>query len=572
MKPTKAYANASLNACWQASVGRFSDQPFLVSPGRIDNPLTYSEVDCQIRLRASFLHQEGIHAGDRVAFVAPKCVEQIFLFHASWYVGAIAVPVSETLGDAETGSVLRDSEPRLVLCPASIAPRISRVAPELDVRAFETLPKDASTALPPSPDYEGKEVACLIYTSGSSGAPKGVMLTHRNLLTNAHSSIDAVGIGGQETICSLLPYWHSFALVVEVVCCMLLGATVAIPDGPRDFSTRIGSYAPTIMLVVPRIAETIGAGIRKRAQESGLLSRWIFARVTERPGRRQQKAGRYRPGGILSRFLAPVLKRRTIQAFGGRLRLIVSGGAPLAPDVQRFFYSLGIPLVQGYGLTEASPVVCVDRAADCIPGSCGFPLSWLRPELGGDFTFLAEDGVAKAKNHPGELLIRGDCVMAGYWRQRDETAKSLTGGWLHTGDAARYEHGRIFIDGRLGSMIALLGGEKVHPEYVEAAIQTSPWFREVMVFGDGCKNLYAAVTYEQDQAGVLSQADAKKEVVARTTHLAPFQRPRDTIVLKPFSTTDGTLTPTLKVRRRAVWERDGEVLRRFLLRNGEAFS
>ena len=214
-------------------------------------------------------------------------------------------------------------------------------------------------------------------------------------------------------------------------------------------------------------------------------------------------------------------------------------------ELQIFFKYLGIPLLQGYGLTEASPIVSSNTEEDHLLGSIGKVFHWLTPEGGGDYTFKDENG-NMGKNLHGQLMLKGDCVMKGYWHHTDASAKSFEDGWLNTGDVAYEKDGFLFIDGRKGNMIVLIGGEKLHPEHVEDAIKGSPLITEAMVIGEKCKNVYALVNVNKDAVKGLPddevRAKVKADVQELSKHLAAYQKPKDVLVLPDFSIDEGTLT------------------------------
>ncbi len=538
----------------------------------------FGQFGAAVRRWGRFLIDQGVQPGDRVAFVTPKSPYQILAFYSCWWIGAIAVPICEALGDLEMGFIIRDSEPRLMLTDQSMQRQVAGNCGDIRQFRFDDLPGWEGEDLDlPRHSNGDDDVAALIYTSGSTGMPKGVMLTHRNLQANAAGAVTAYQVKPGERLISLLPYWHSYALVTEVVCIAMCGATTAIPKDKRDFRKNIAAYQPTIMLVVPRIADALKAGIEKRISESSDRVKGIFEKATYNASR-IFTAGPRIDGGLLRMFTHhafydPLVFRKIRKNFGGKLRFFVSGGAPLDMDSQIFFKYIGIPMYQGYGLTESSPVISSDLPERHKVGSAGPLWSWLTPEEGGDWTFKDEHGNL-GKELKGELLVKGACVMKGYWRHQDESAKTLKDGWLHTGDMGYVDDdGFLFLDGRQGNMIVLFGGEKLHPEHVEEEVKQCSLVTECMVFGEKCKNVYVAVNVDPELAEGLSPEELKtrlkKEIAERCKHLASYQKPKDVMVLPEWSPEDGTLTVTLKIRRHKIWEKFGKELRDFLAGNGE---
>ncbi|MGI6355773.1 MAG: AMP-binding protein [Lentisphaerae bacterium] len=528
-----------------------------------------------------FFQDRQIGKGERVAFIAPKCLEHFSFFYACWYLGIIAVPVCETLGDLEMGFILRDSDPALAIVEKSLAKKVAANSGNIPIIDLDALPHgDAQAPIElPVVECDLDDVAVIIYTSGSTGMPKGVMLTHKNLWTNAYWNLDvANGIDYHGRVISLLPYWHSYALICEVICPMMISASCVIAKDIRDFRKNLPAYQPIFMLAVPRIVEAIKLGIDRQIESQPPKVKALIDKAVYNASR-IFTAGPRLDGGILRMlthhtFYDPLVFRKFRQAFGGKLSYIICGGAPLDLELQIFFKYMGILALAGYGLTETSPVISANLPECHRLGSSGKVMPWLLPENGGDYTFKDDDGNL-GKNLRGELLVKGDCVMKGYWRHADASAKSFEDGWLNTGDVGYCDaDGFLFIEGRKGNMIVLGGGEKLHPEHVEDAIRTSPVISEVMVIGEKCKNVYACVNvYDDVRQKNPDAAELKKlvksEVLKATSRLAAFQKPKDVLILPDFNIDDGTMTASLKVRRFKVKELFKNEIEQFLKDNGE---
>ncbi|MGI6355774.1 MAG: AMP-dependent synthetase/ligase [Lentisphaeria bacterium] len=541
---------------------------------------SYKELYADVLAWSKFFQDRKIGKGERIAFIAPKCLEHFNFFYACWYLGIIAVPVCETLGDLEMGFILRDSDPALVIVEKSLVKKVTANSGNIPVIDIDALPRgDAQAPIDlPVVECDHDDVAVVIYTSGSTGMPKGVMLTHKNLWVNAYWSLDVYGMDDHERVTSLLPYWHSYALVCELLCPMMAGASCAIAKDIRDFKKNLALFETSFMPAVPRIVETIKLGIDRQIESKPPKVKALIDKAIYNASR-IFTAGPRLDGGILRMlthhtFYDPMVFRKFRQAFGGKLRCVICGGAPLDLELQIFFKYIGVLIMTGYGLTETSPVVSANIPEDHRLGSTGKVLPWLLPEHGGDYTFKDDDGNL-GKDLRGQLLIKGDCVMKGYWRHTDASAKSFEDGWLNTGDVGYCDaDGFLFIEGRKGNMIVLIGGEKLHPEHVEDAIRTSPIISEVMVIGEKCKNVYACVNVHDDirrknpDAAELKKL-IKSEVSKTTAHLAAFQKPKDVLILPDFNMDEGTLTATLKVRRFKVKELFKNEIEQFLKDNGE---
>ncbi len=544
--------------------------------------VTYRQLKADADALCGYLQENGIQKGDRVAMIASKCMFHPRFFYACWTIGAIAVPICETLGDKEMSFIINDSDPKVVITDKALNAKVTANANGRKTVCLDDIPDGGSrqgaaplTGMEFSPD----EIAALIYTSGSTGMPKGVMLSHRNLSANALDIPEIFQLHKQERIISLLPYWHAYALSIEIVAIMCCGVTIAIARDMKDFKKNIARYQPTAMIVVPRIIELFKASIDKKIESTPESKRKLIDKAIYNASRIFTARPRL-DGGILRifthhTFYDPLVFSKFRQAFGGRLRFIVCGGAPLDLELQIFFKYLGIPLLQGYGLTETSPIVSTNLKEDHLLGSIGRPFPWLLPENGGDYTFKDEEG-HMGKDVHGQLLVKGTCVMKGYWNHTDASAKSFEDGWLNTGDVAYQKEGYFFIEGRKGNMIVLIGGEKLHPEHVEDAVKNSPFITEAMVIGEKCKNVYVLANVSKDLAKGLSDDELhkklKEEIQRTTTHLAPYQKPKDVLVLPDFTMEDSTLTATMKIRRYKIQELYGAKIEEFLKANGEEIA
>lgn len=544
--------------------------------------VTYRQLKADADALCNFLQENGIQKGDRVAMIASKCMFHPRFFYACWTIGAIAVPICETLGDKEMSFIINDSDPKVIITDKALNAKVTANANGRKIVCLDDIPDGGSrqgSAPLNGMEFSPDEIAALIYTSGSTGMPKGVMLSHRNLSANAMDIPEIFQLRKQERIISLLPYWHAYALSIEIVAIMCCGVTIAIARDMKDFKKNIARYQPTAMIVVPRIIELFKASIDKKIEATPESKRKLIDKAIYNASRIFTARPRL-DGGILRifthhTFYDPLVFSKFRQAFGGKLRFIVCGGAPLDLELQIFFKYLGIPLLQGYGLSETSPIVSTNLKEDHLLGSIGKPFPWLLPENGGDYTFKDEEG-HMGKDVHGQLLVKGTCVMKGYWNHTDASAKSFEDGWLNTGDVAYQKEGYFFIEGRKGNMIVLIGGEKLHPEHVEDAVKNSPFITEAMVIGEKCKNVYVLANVSKDLAKGLSDDELhkklKEEIQRTTTHLAPYQKPKDVLVLPDFTMEDSTLTATMKIRRYKIQELYGDKIEEFLKANGEEIA
>jgi long-chain acyl-CoA synthetase len=400
------------------------------------------------------------------------------------------------------------------------------------------------------------------------------MLTHKNLIENGKSVVEIKDLSKKDCLYSILPYWHSFSLAIEIVGVMISGGSIGITENQRTFVADIPKFKPTIILVVPRILELIKGNIEKQIKMAGEEAIAGYKKVLEVAplviGDSADFVGKDEHIAIY-KMLDEKLLKKFRAVFGEDFREFISGGAGIDINLQRYFNYIGLPVMQGYGLSETSPVISVDKIKTYQFGSSGTLVDWIKPENGGDYTFLDENG-NMGKELTGELLVKGDCVMKGYWNHSDESGKVIQNGWLHTGDICYYKDEKLYISGRKTNMIVLKGGENVHPEHIENELKKSEHIDDVMIIGDGYKNLYACLTVPEhyDEMHELElKVLLKSEVKRLTSHLNPFQKPRDILIVSRFSADDGTYTGTLKVRRHKVLKRDEEKINKFLKEVGE---
>jgi long-chain acyl-CoA synthetase len=519
------------------------------------------------RFRAA-LAGTKVEAADRVAVLLPNGVDWVCLDMAAHAAGLVLVALYPHDSPANIAYVLGHSDARLMLIDTesrwrSLAPLRAQF-PALEhvwirdgggkqtssapaVRDLADALQDASSVPAPRP-ADARAVATLIYTSGTTGRPKGVMLSHAALLWNAKATADVIPPRLDDVFLSVLPLAHAFERTVGYYLPMIGGSAIAYARSPQDFRDDLVAVRPTVLLGVPLLYERMHAAIL--ANVDGNVVKRLLVRFTASLGWKRLKDEQ--PG--LVRLLWPLLHRLVatpvMARFGGRLRVAVSGGAPLDADIARFLIGLGLPLVEGYGLTETAPVVTATSLDDSTPGTVGRPLHGI------DIRISAQ----------GELLVRSPAMMTGYWKDEAQTARALDGaGWLSTGDIAEISGDRICIRGRLKDIIALSIGEKINPNVVEAEITHDPLFDQAAVIGDGRPFLAALIVPNaaawarfaeengidpqrpNDQPG-RSQVIARLE--SRLAHLPRFALIRAVhLTFEPWTIEAGLVTPTLKIKR-----------------------
>lgn len=526
------------------------------------------------RFRAA-LAQEDIKVGDRVAILLPNGIDWVCLDLAAHASGLVTVGLYPHETAASNAYILGHSDARLVLLDTAARwqslwllrsefPLLKRVWVR-DVDAGSGVPTAdpivrkladilASAPEPPLPHPAGPgDLAALIYTSGTTGRPKGVMLSHFALLWNVQATAAIVPPRRDDVFLSILPLAHAFERTVGYYLPISGGSTVAYARSAQDLREDLVAVRPTAMLGVPLLYERMSAAIRTRV--AGSFAKRSLLRIAAAVGWRRFEAAQHRANAGLEVWLLwPILKRYVarpvLAAFGGRLRVAASGGAPLNHDVARLLVGLGLPLVEGYGLTEAAPVVAMNGLDDNLLGSVGRPLQGVEVKLAPE----------------GELLVRSPSLMTGYWKDDAETARALDPtGWLSTGDVAAIEDGRIFIRGRFREMIVLSIGEKINPNVVEAELTRDALFEQAMVVGDQRPFLVAIIVLNADawkrfaaDKGIdperPNRTESKIEVLARIKpSLAALPRFAEIravhLTIKPWTIEAGLLTATLKIKR-----------------------
>ena len=498
----------------------------------------------------------GFERGDRIAICLKNSVQWVAIDQAALGMGLVVVPlyvidnaenIAWCIGDSEARLLVLDTPralPRLrelmaampaVVCieapaPAAIAPGHSAPAPVESVASF--LPESA----PPFEvqPLESDALATIVYTSGTTGRPKGVKLGHSNILANVEASSKVIGLRDTDTSLSVLPMSHMFERTCGCYLMLRAGVCVAYARGIQQLADDLAAVRPTLLVAVPRLFERF-LGRIEQAVAGSVVKRTLF-RMTVRCGWKVFLGQANLFERLAYARLQPLVAAPILARLGGRLRLAAAGGAKLELRIARTFIGLGLKMIQGYGMTEASPVIAGNREDDNDPGSVGQLL----------------DGLESRLSDAGELLVRGPSVMQGYWRNPEATARVLSpDGWLSTGDIVEIHAGKIYIRGRSKDIIVLSNGEKFPPEEAEAALLDNPIFEQVMLVGEGRHFLtLIAVTQDTDEKKLVRLANQQLKDLPR------YVRVRRVIaVTEPWTIENGMLTPTLKVKRPVVMQR-----------------
>jgi long-chain acyl-CoA synthetase len=494
----------------------------------------------------------GVSAGDRVLIVSENRPEYPIVETALLALRAVPVPTYVTNTVDDHAHVLRDCGARAAVCSnAALAAKVA-AAGRLDLMVtldgsivlgvhtlgWETLTDGAgpfadiaagTAAIPAS------ALACLIYTSGTGGAPKGVMLSHRAILSNCRGAalmVRSLNLRN-EIYLSFLPLSHSYEHTAGQFFLLSLGTEVVYSRGVEHLAADLLAVRPTIVTIVPRILEVIQSRILVQVARAPASRQRLFHAAVA-IGQKRAEGLPLSLGERLADPLLDLLVRRKVRArFGGRLKAAMSGGARLEPEVWRFYFGIGLELLQGYGQTEAGPVVSANTRGATRVGSVGRPL----------------DGVEVRIAEDGEILVRGDLVMEGYWGRPDDTAATIRDGWLHTGDIGHLDaDGYLSITDRKKDMIVLSGGENVSPARIEGLLIAQPEIAQAVVFGEGRAGLTALVVAAEG-CDEMAVAAAVANVNKR---LSVTERIRKHAVVPAFTIDNGLLTATQKVRRHMV--------------------
>lgn len=552
---------------------------------------TWGQMADQVARWQAALQQEKLAAGDRVAIMLRNCPQWIMFDQAAASLGLIVVPVYtvdradniayivnnatvkllffetaeqwqtllpvlgdmptvqrfvslETIG-LNTGS-LTGTHPGAK--PSNEEPRLAAVETWLPARA---------QLQPEITGLQSTQLATIIYTSGTTGRPKGVMLSHANMLENAYATLQLFPIYVDDLLLSFLPLSHTFERTLGYYLTVMTGSTVAFARSIALLSEDLQTIRPTVLVSVPRIYERVHAAIHAKLEEAPPLRRKLFEFAVNVGWARflyQQKRGSWQLSFLLWPLLNALVAQKVLQRMGGKLRAVISGGAALSLDISRMFVGLGLPVIQGYGLTETSPVICANRLDNNFPDSIGLPLGNLETRIG----------------EQNELQVRGPSVMLGYWDNPEATRRAIDAeGWFHTGDTAVISAtGHVYITGRLKDIIVLSNGEKIPPTDMEMAIMHDRLFDQVLVYGEGRPYLVVIavvnpamwlqfsreVGVRGDMPESLRDTQIEQRALMRIAQqikeFPGYARVHRVLLLnEPWSIDNGLLTPTLKVKR-----------------------
>jgi long-chain acyl-CoA synthetase len=559
--------------------------------------ISHQQIYDDVKRVALGLAALGVEPGDRVAIVSENRPEWLLTDFACVMSRTISVPLYPSLPVDQICYMLRDSEATVVF--VSTEEQLAKVrevkadVPSLEhiivydenvgrtsgVRIFSQLLDlgDERVGDVADDEYRARaldtgphDTLTVLYTSGTTGQPKGVKLTHNNLFSNVRSTLQVLEIGATDIALSVLPLCHVFERMAGNYTMFSAGATVCYAESFATVGANLLELRPTLMTMVPRFYERTHAQVEEEARKGGPAHQSILSWAIGVAGRRlDRRLEGKRVGpflalqyGIADRLVFSKLRK----GVGGRIRFFVSGGAPLSPTLARFFLSAGLPIVEGYGLTETSPVITLNRLEKIRPGTVGQPIP----------------GVEAAIAEDGEVLTRGPHVMKGYYKMPEATAAAIDpDGWFHTGDIGELsDHGYLKITDRKKDLIVTAGGKNIAPQPIEGRAKANPYVSQVVMLGD--RRRFPILVVVPDFAALESWAGSQgfecdshealvrdqrvidfmeSELLGSLADLARFERPKRIALLpRELSIDAGELTPTLKVKRRIIEEKYWELI------------
>ncbi len=543
--------------------------------------ITWAEMGRRVARWQAALQKEDLKPGDRVAILVRNSSEWVTFDMASQGLGLVSVPLYTNDRAENIGYILQDAGVRLLLLendeqwqdlqkirnqlaglnrivtlepvdPLGLQPRLAHIDSWLPEKGLRE---------PKAIEVRSETLATIVYTSGTTGRAKGVMLSHRNILWDIESGLKIIDVYPSDRFLSFLPLSHTLERTVGLMLQIVAGSSMAFSRSVPQLAEDLQIIKPTMLISVPRIFERVYAKIHEKLQQDLPIKRKIFHAAVETGWHRFEHAQGRRPWSprlALWPLFEKLVAGKILEKLGGRLRIAVSGGAPLSPEIAKVFIGLGVPILQGYGLTETSPIISANTHSDNIPSSVGVPLPGL------------EFMISEAE----ELLVRAPSLMLGYWNNRTATAEVIDEeGWFHTGDKVKFEDGHIFITGRLKEIIVMANGEKVPPADMEMCISMDSLIDQALIIGEGKPYLSTLVVLDAETAGKegldpanLSQAEEDmllQRVNAQLDNFPGYAKiVRLSVVKEPWTIENGLVTPTMKLKRKVIFERYADDLNR----------
>ena len=595
--------------------------------------ISYQQALEKIDAISSWFLEMGVQKGDRLGLIIENGPDYVYYDQALQQIGAVNTSIYPTLSEAEIEYILNDSGAKTILVGnpfllrkvakiANNCPELIRIIPAFDdyekhitkklnagvigfkeligeglqlVEKYRSAINIAREAILPS------DLSCLIYTSGTTGTPKGVMLTHYNLCENVRVCLEQIPvIESSDLFLSFLPLSHVFERTATYHVCLAAGCQIAFAQSLELLAKNMGEVRPTVMNCVPRLLERIHDKAIKSGTEAGGMKAKIFlwALKIGKQYREVTAAGK-KPGPILSyqhkladKLVFSKIKEKT----GGRLKFMISGGGALPKNIGEFFGDLGIKVLEGFGLTETSPVMAVTENDRQVYGTVGriipgIEVAIQNVETKQIYTIQTYESFKPEYESPeGEIIVRGHCVMKGYWNKPEETAAAIdSDGWFHTGDIGRYYRGNLQITDRLKNMLVNAYGKNIYPTPVENTYLKSPRIEGVFLVGDKREYVTAIIIpaketlqetfnltedFFEDKDPFINNKEITdwigQDVRRLSNELAKFERIKNfKIKRNPFSMDEGEITPTMKAKRKVIEKKYAEDIDEMYLQEAE---
>ena len=577
-------APRSLVELFQESVSRHGPRTlFLTKRHNQWHKTSYDEFQRTVDLVRGGLAQLGVAPGDRVGIIAANRIEWAAVAYASYGLAAALVPMYESQLETDWAFIIRDANIKVlfasssaichklaVLLPSSTTPRVIQIdggQGTAEMTFADLLKIGAGHPLPPRTPASA-DVACLMYTSGTTGEPKGVILSHKNIVSNVATLLDIIPVEDDHLTLSFLPWAHAFGHTAELHVVVAGGAAMAIAESVDKIVDNLVEVRPTVLVAVPRVFMNVYAGVQKTLASKPRAIRWLARRGLAAARKRTEGASLSLGERLIFRLADRLILSKVRKRLGGRLKYAVSGAAALPKEVAEFVDGIGVSVYEGYGLTETSPVISTNIPGQRKLGSVGKPLPGVQVVI---------DRSVLGHFRYGEIVVSGPNVMCGYHNRREETSAVLNGeGELRTGDIGYLdEDGYLFITGRIKEQYKLTNGKYVSPAPLEERLKLVPFVADVMIYGDNRPHNVALIVPDGDAIrswaaengrGALNPAAQLQEqalldqIAADIAKVSVSFRGYEriaafTLLPEPFTQENGMLTPSMKLKRRKIVER-----------------
>ena len=510
----------------------------------------FIETSKRIKKISFFLIKNRIKKGDRVFLLSNNRIEWVEFDLAIMMSGGVTVPSFVTNNTTDNEFIIKDCQPKfIVLEDEKVFKKNKRFLNKFKNKIVLIEPSENFTDYKEIISYKDKQIkkitvkkkdiSSIIYTSGTTGNPKGVILTHKSIMHNLQGAIELINDFNlkNERFFSFLPLSHSYERMAGLYFPILIGAEIYFCSTTDKLLSEIKEVKPTILSAVPRLYENIFKKIKFQINKTNFLVSYLLKKTFLLIENNPKENINFFEKFLVTIFLKYILKKKVLQIFGKKIKVLISGGAALNPDVGIFFNKLGISLLQGYGQTEASPLISCNRKKNNDPYTVGQPV---------------KDVKVKISNN-GEILVSGDNLMQGYWKSKKLTNETLKCGWLHTGDLGKIdEQGRIIITGRKKELIVTSGGENISSQKIENMLLSFDEISQAIVYGDGKPFIIALIKLNDDY----KKTDVKKLIQALNYNLNSIEKIRKFIVMDLEPTYEnGLMTQTMKLKKKKIFLR-----------------